>query len=213
MTLLPNYNCSKCGKSISIGSVDQTKQCNLCFLCKNEEEDMKKYMESEEFKALEIRMEGFSEAQERIAIEMMNDDEPMQKVIKYTKITEEKYNEILEKMYTQQDMFNRFTKNVGTVHDIDQFSFESDVEEYFVERMGYGEDVSVSLLQNTKTEGLFQIKICIREKEDEILDDEKSLKIIKELYGENITEVYINYAAHIVYLIELYSFDLYHSKG
>lgn len=94
----------------------------------------------------------------------------------------------------------RFSQNVGLVHDISQFSFIGEIEDYYYIKLN--QTVDVVLVQNEETEGLLHFRICFDNTTSKLIhyDDVKS--IVFQVFGVEPDEIYVNFAAHIVYLIQ-----------
>jgi hypothetical protein len=94
------------------------------------------------------------------------------------------------------------SKNIGTVHDVDEFAFIAELEDYFYKQ--HNQVVEIELLQGKNTtEGLLNIKIVDKNGQETILDADESLQLIERVTSIKIDEVFVNFAGHIVYLIEL----------
>jgi hypothetical protein len=96
---------------------------------------------------------------------------------------------------------NEATKNIGTVHDIDEFNFIAEIEDYFYKRKN--QDVEIELLQGKNTtEGLLNIRVN-NNTNIMVLNHDDSIKLIETVFSIKADEVYVNFAGHIVYLIVL----------
>jgi hypothetical protein len=94
------------------------------------------------------------------------------------------------------------SKNIGTVHDVDEFAFIAELEDYFYKQ--HNQVVEIELLQGKNTtEGLLNIKVIDKNGQKTILDADESLQLIERVTSINVDEVYVNFAGHIVYLIDL----------
>lgn len=94
------------------------------------------------------------------------------------------------------------SRNIGTVHDVDEFTFIAELEDHFYKQ--HNREVEIELLQGKNTtEGLLNIKIVDKNGQETILDADESLQLIERVTSIKIDEVYVNFAGHIVYLIEL----------
>src|SRR5690606_22406653 len=94
------------------------------------------------------------------------------------------------------------SKNIGTVHDIDEFAFIAEVEDFFLKQQN--QDVDIKLLQGKNTtEGLLNIEVIDKKGHVTVLKDEESIKLIERVFSLKVDEVYVNFAGHIVYLIVL----------
>lgn len=92
-------------------------------------------------------------------------------------------------------------KNIGVVSDIDEFTLKFEIEEY-VERTS-NKHIEIELLQGKEsTEGLFQLKLVSSTSED-ILTNRDSLELVNKVFSISADEVYVNFAAHIIYFITL----------
>ncbi|MED1674289.1 hypothetical protein [Pallidibacillus thermolactis] len=94
------------------------------------------------------------------------------------------------------------SRNIGTVHDVDEFTFVAELEDYFYKQEN--REVEIELLQGKNTtEGLLNIKVIDKNGQETILDADESLQLIERVTSINVDEVYVNFAGHIVYLIDL----------
>jgi hypothetical protein len=94
------------------------------------------------------------------------------------------------------------SKNIGTVHDIDQFSFIAELEDYFFKHQN--QDVEIELLQGENTtEGLLNVRATDKNGNVTVLNHDDSIKLIETVFSIKADEVYVNFAGHIVYLIVL----------
>lgn len=94
------------------------------------------------------------------------------------------------------------SRNIGTVHDVDEFTFVAELEDYFYKQ--HNQVVEIELLQGKNiTEGLLNIKVIDKNGQETILDADESLQLIERVTSINVDEVYVNFAGHIVYLIDL----------
>jgi hypothetical protein len=92
------------------------------------------------------------------------------------------------------------TKNIGIVHDIDEFVFIAEIEDYFYKRQD--QDVQIELLQGKNTtEGLLNVKVIDKNGNVTVLNHDVSINLIERVFSIKADEVYINFAGHIVYLI------------
>lgn len=94
------------------------------------------------------------------------------------------------------------TNDIGTVHDVDEFAFVAELEDYFYKQ----EDqvVEIELLQGkNSTEGLLNIKVMMKNGNVTVLNHDESIKLIERVFSIKAEEVYINFAGHIVYMIVL----------
>lgn len=99
-------------------------------------------------------------------------------------------------------MESRLNTNIGVVSDIDEFMFKFEIEEY-VERT-LNKHIEVELLQGKEsTEGLFQLKLVTSTQEEEIMTNTQSLELVNKVFSIKADEVYVNFAAHIIYFITL----------
>ncbi len=97
---------------------------------------------------------------------------------------------------------NEVTKNIGTVHDIDEFNFIAELEDYFYKQQD--KDVQIELLQGKNTtEGLLNVKVIDKNGNVTVLNHDASIKLIETVFSIKADEVYVNFAGHIVYLIVL----------
>lgn len=93
------------------------------------------------------------------------------------------------------------SKNIGTVHDIDQFSFIAELEDYFFKHQN--QEVQIELMQGKNTtEGLLNIRV-INNTDIKVLYHDDLIKLIETVFSIKADEVYVNFAGHIVYLIIL----------
>lgn len=94
------------------------------------------------------------------------------------------------------------SKNIGTLHDVDEFAFIAELEDYYFKKKD--REVEIELLQGKNTtEGLLHIKVIDKNGQVTILNADESLRLIERVTSINVDEVYVNFAGHIVYLIEL----------
>ncbi|WP_277679365.1 hypothetical protein [Gracilibacillus dipsosauri] len=94
------------------------------------------------------------------------------------------------------------TKNIGTVHDIDEFAFIAEIEEYFYKQQD--QNVEIELLQGKNTtEGLLNVRATYKNGNVIVLNHDDSIKLIETVFSIKADEVYVNFAGHIVYLIVL----------
>ncbi|MDQ0231773.1 hypothetical protein [Metabacillus malikii] len=94
------------------------------------------------------------------------------------------------------------SKNIGTVHDIDQFSFIAELEDFFFKHQN--QDVEIELLQGKNTtEGLLNVRATDKNGNVTVLNHDDSIKLIEQVFSIKTDEVYLNFAGHIVYLIVL----------
>lgn len=94
------------------------------------------------------------------------------------------------------------SKNIGTLHDVDEFAFIAELEDYYFKKKD--REVEIELLQEKNTtEGLLRIKVIDKNGQVTILNADESLRLIERVTSINVDEVYVNFAMHIVYLIEL----------
>lgn len=94
------------------------------------------------------------------------------------------------------------TKNIGTVHDIDEFVFIAEIEDYFYKQQD--QDVEIELLQGKNTtEGLLNVRATNKNGNVTVLNHDDSIKLIETVFSIKADEVYVNFAGHIVYLIVL----------
>jgi hypothetical protein len=97
---------------------------------------------------------------------------------------------------------NEVTKNIGTVHDIDEFVFIAEIEDYFYKQQD--QDLEIELLQGkNKTEGLLNVRATDKNGNVTVLNHDDSIKLIETVFSIKADEVYVNFAGHIVYLIVL----------
>jgi|SRR5690606_2759573 len=97
---------------------------------------------------------------------------------------------------------NEVTKNIGTVHDIDEFNFIAELEDYFYKQQD--QDVEIGLLQGRNTtEGLLNVRATDKNGNVTVLNHDDSIKLIETVFSIKADEVYVNFAGHIVYLIVL----------
>ena len=93
------------------------------------------------------------------------------------------------------------SKNIGTVHDIDQFTFIAELEDYFFKY--HNQEVQIELEQGRNTtEGLLNIRVN-NNTNITVLNHDDSIKLIETVFSIKADEVYVNFAGHIVYLIVL----------
>ncbi|MCU9595776.1 hypothetical protein OEV82_15225 [Caldibacillus thermolactis] len=94
------------------------------------------------------------------------------------------------------------SRNIGTVHDLDEFALIAELEDYYYKQKN--REVEIELLQGKNTtEGLLNIKIVGKNGQETILDADESLQLIERVTSIKVDEVYVNFAGHIVYLIDL----------
>ncbi|MCK2000327.1 hypothetical protein MZM54_02850 [[Brevibacterium] frigoritolerans] len=201
MTMFPRYFCSQCKKEIPAANVNPLKQEHICFYCETEAKGNFKRTD-EQLKELEFKVKGYLEAQERIAYTMITEGESIKRVMKLVGLPEDRVkqmvSEVFDKGMDTSCESKGLTESVGVVHDTSTFQFESKIEEYIGKKFGYEIDVELIQDRNT-TGGLLMLKFS----NEKVMNVDETLEIIREIYGEEIDEVYINFAAHIVYLIEL----------
>ncbi|SLK50270.1 Uncharacterised protein [Mycobacteroides abscessus subsp. abscessus] len=93
------------------------------------------------------------------------------------------------------------SKNIGTVHDIDQFTFIAELEDYFFKY--HNQEVQIELEQGKNTTlGLLNIRVN-NNTNLTVLNHDDSIKLIETVFSIKADEVYVNFAGHIVYLIVL----------
>nr|WP_144925356.1 hypothetical protein [Paenibacillus bovis] len=94
------------------------------------------------------------------------------------------------------------SKNIGTVHDIDEFAFIAEIEDYFYNQQD--QNVVIELLQGKNTtEGLLNVRATDKNGNVTVLNHDDSIKLIETVFSIKADEVYVNFAGHIVYLIVL----------
>lgn len=94
------------------------------------------------------------------------------------------------------------SKNIGTVHDVDEFTFIAELEDYYYKQKD--REVEIELLQGKNTtEGLLNIKVIDKNGQETILDADESLQLIESVTSIKVDEIYVNFAGHIVYLITI----------
>lgn len=92
--------------------------------------------------------------------------------------------------------------NIGTVHDVDEFTFVAELEDYFYKQQN--REVKIELLQGKiTTEGLLNIKVIDKNGQVTILEADESFRLIGRVTSIKVDDIYVNFAGHIVYLIEL----------
>lgn len=98
--------------------------------------------------------------------------------------------------------FPRLEKNIGTVHDIDDFSFLAEIEDYYYKKQN--QEVKVEIIQGrTSTGGSLHLRITHKHGSTGFLNHHESLQLIEKVFGFKPDEVYTHFAAHIVYFIVL----------
>ncbi|MGO4889928.1 hypothetical protein ACJ2A9_19465 [Anaerobacillus sp. MEB173] len=99
-------------------------------------------------------------------------------------------------------MHDSISSSIGTVYDIDEFHFIAEIEEYYFKELK--QDIEIEILQGkSSTEGLLNLKLIDKHGNTKILNDGESIKLIERVFDIEVDEVYVNFAAHIVYLIVL----------
>ncbi|WP_273127577.1 hypothetical protein [Bacillus weihaiensis] len=94
------------------------------------------------------------------------------------------------------------TKNIGTVHDIDEYVFIAEIEDYYYKQQD--QDVEIELLQGKNTtKGLLNVRATDKNVNVTVLNHDDSIKLIETVFLIKADEVYVNFAGHIVYLIIL----------
>lgn len=94
------------------------------------------------------------------------------------------------------------SKDIGTVHDIDQFDFIAEIEDFYYKELN--KEVEVEILQDkSSTEGLLHLRLVFKNGETKIINDDRSFELIEKVFDVKPSEVYVNFAAHIVYFIVL----------
>lgn len=82
------------------------------------------------------------------------------------------------------------SKNIGTVHDVDEFAFIAELEDYFYKQ--HNQVVEIELLQGKNTtEGLLNIKVIDKNGQETILDADESLQLIERVSSIKVDEVYV----------------------
>lgn len=99
------------------------------------------------------------------------------------------------------DTSTTMTKDIGMVHDEYLMSFEAELEDYFIKK--YEKTVKVELLQSNQTYGLLEIKLTFSPHESIVIGHDEVKHIVNEIYETQIDEMYVNFAAEIVYFITL----------
>lgn len=202
MSIFPSYFCSKCRKEIPVAEVNPLKHDHICFFCEAEAKGNVKRTD-EQLKELEFKVKGYLEAQEKIAYTMITEGENIERVMKLVGLPEDKVKqmvtEVLDKGMNTSCESKGITENIGVVHDTSTFQFESKIEEHIGKKFGYEVDVELIQDRNT-TGGLLMLKLS----NEKMMNADETFEIIKDIYGDKIDEVYVNFDAHIVYLIELY---------
>lgn len=94
------------------------------------------------------------------------------------------------------------SKNIGAVHDVDEFTLVAELEDYYYKQKD--REVEIELLQGKNTtEGLLNIKVIDKNGQETILDADESLRLIGRVTSIKVDDIYVNFAGHIVYIIEL----------